>query len=245
LSAGYWSWEINTNLAYNHNTVRKGSGMDDPDYPGYKTGGIFGGVMNTIQIQSVGFPVNSFFVLQQVYDANGRLVEGLYADRNRDGEINENDYYRYRKSDPDVIMGIASDLNYKNWEFSFSGRMQLGNYVYNNICSANVFSNAVPPSNAYLSNVTKPGNDIHFSSFQLFSDYYVENASFFKMDFVSLGYQFNRSGKNSRGLCLSGIVQNVFTFTRYSGQDPEHADGIDGYMYPGSRVFLMEIKFDL
>jgi TonB-dependent starch-binding outer membrane protein SusC len=148
------SWEVGFNAAYNENKITKLTAIDDPTYVGVETGGIAGGVGNNIQIHSVGFPANSFFVYEQVYDENGKPIEGLYVDRNGDGTITNEDRYRYKKAAPDWIMGFSTSLNYKDWDFGFNGRINLNNYVYNNVWSAQATFNNLYNSVGYLNNIS-------------------------------------------------------------------------------------------
>ncbi|MCK4406048.1 MAG: SusC/RagA family TonB-linked outer membrane protein, partial [Bacteroidales bacterium] len=124
-------WEVGFNATYNKNEITKLTATDDPDYLGVATGGISGGVGNTVQMHSVGYSASSYFVYEQVYDANGNPIEGMYVDRNGDGEITDDDRYHYKDPAADFYFGISSYLQYKNWNFSFAGRANFGNYVYN------------------------------------------------------------------------------------------------------------------
>jgi iron complex outermembrane receptor protein len=237
--------EIGYNLSYNQNEITKLTMTDDPDYLGVFVGDISGGVGSKIQIHSVGYPSFSYFVYEQVYDANNKPIEGLYVDRSKDGVINEDDKYRYKKPAPDILMGISASLTHKNWDIGFSGRVSLENYVYNNVNSTNgTYLDLYNPGLNYLSNVLSSANEIEFSSAQYFSDYYVENASFFRMDNISLGYRFNNVLNNALDIRIGAVVQNAFVITEYKGLDPEVDGGIDNNFYPRARTFLMGITVD-
>ena len=239
------SWEIGYNVGYNDNKITRLTKTDDPNYIGVFVGDISGGVGSKIQVHSVNYPANSFFVYQQVYGAGDKPVEGLYADRSGDGVINEDDLYRYKKPAPDVQMGISSRLIYMDWEFSFAGRVSLGNYVYNNVKSTNgTYLDLYNSGLNYLSNVLSSTDEAGFSSAQYFSDYYVENASFFRMDNISLGYNFSNLLKNKANLRLSAVVQNAFVISKYTGLDPEVDGGIDNNFYPRARTFLVGVSVD-
>lgn len=233
-------WDIGFNLTYNKNEITKLTATDDPNYLGVFTGGILGGVGNTIQIHSVGYPANSFYVYEQVYDEEGHPVEGLYVDRNHDGQITVDDRYHYKKAAPDVFMGFSSLLNWKNFDFSFAGRISLGNYVYNNMFSNNGTYSSLYNSVGYLSNVTTSLLDTHFENPKYFSDYYVEDGSFLRMDHITLGYSFENF-KWAR-LRVYGTVRNAFLITGYDGLDPEVANGIDSNVYPRPRTFLFGVS---
>ena len=236
-------WQIDYNLSYNENKITRLTKTDDPTYLGVFVGGIAGGVGNTIQIHSVGYPANSFFVYKQVYDQNGKPIEGLYVDMNHDGVINTSDLYRYKKPAPDYAMGISSNLRYKNFDFSFSGRINIGNYVYNNVLSnRGTYLDVYNPGLNYLSNVLKASKDLQFANAQYFSDYFVENASFFRMDNISLGYQLPGFLQNKLNMHISAVVQNAFVITKYSGLDPEVDGGIDNNFYPRPRTFMLGLN---
>ncbi|MBN2612700.1 MAG: TonB-dependent receptor, partial [Bacteroidales bacterium] len=245
ISTSDLSWELAYNIGYNENKITKLTQTDDPSYQGVATGGISGGVGSNIQIHSVDYPVFSYYVYQQVYDNNGDPIEGLYVDREPDGVLNSSDLYRYKKPAADVLMGISSSLNYKNWDFSFSGRFSFGNYIYNNVASTRgTYLDAYNPGLNYTSNVLASSKDTKFSSAQYFSDYYVENGSFFRMDNISLGYRFTNLMQNKINLRVGAVVQNAFVITKYSGLDPEIFGGIDNNIYPRPRIFMLGVNVE-
>ncbi|HAL63950.1 MAG: SusC/RagA family TonB-linked outer membrane protein [Bacteroidetes bacterium 38_7] len=236
-------WDLGVNATYNKNKITKLTASDDPNYLGVLVGNISGGVGNTIQIHSVGYPSNSFFVYEQVYDANGKPIEGLYVDRNKDGKINDDDRYQYKKPAADVYLGINSRMQYKNWDFVFSGRANIGNYVYDNFSSNNsTYERLYRPEGPYLANVSADVAETDFKVPQYLSDYYIKNASFFKLDNIALGYTFDKLFNTGAKLRLSATVNNVFTITEYKGLDPEIFSGIDYSMYPRTRVFVLGLN---
>ncbi len=241
-----WKWDIGANAAFNKNKITKLTAIDDPSYLGVYTGGISGGVGNTIQIHSVGYPSNSFFVYQQVYGENGKPIEGLYVDRNHDGKITDADRYHYKSPNATTTFGVYTNLTYKKITLSTAGHAAIGNYMYNN-GSANrgVYSNLYRPEGPYLGNVTSDVFDVNFVNNQYLSDYYIQNASYFKLDYLSLTYDFGKLIKNTLGLRLSFTVNNVFTITKYKGIDPEVNLGIDNNVYPRSRVFVLGVNLSL
>ena len=230
-------WEVGVNVAYNKNEITKLTASDDPTYPGVETGGISGGVGNKVQIQKVGNPINSFYVFQQVYAENGKPLEGVYVDRNHDGQITDDDRYVYYKPDADVNIGFNTELSYKKWTLSASLRSSLGNYVYNNVASdAEMLADLW--TNNFIANRVTTAPFSNFSQAQYKSDYYVQNASFLKLDKVTLAY-------NLTDWCrLNFTAQNIFTITNYEGVDPEVAGGIDNNMYPRSRNFILGASFN-
>ena len=230
-------WEIGVNFAYNKNEITRLTASDDPSYLGVEVGDINGGVGNHIQIQQVGNPINSFYVFQQVYDEAGKPLEGVYVDRNHDGQITDNDRYVYYKPDADVNIGLNTELSYKKWTLSAAFRSSLGNYVYNNVAS-NTEMKADMWTNNFICNrvTTAPYSD--FSQAQYRSDYYVQNASFLKLDKMTLAYNV------CDWIRVHLTAQNVFTITNYKGVDPEVKDGLDKNMYPRSRNFIVGASFN-
>lgn len=240
------SWEVGFNAAYNKNEITKLTAieMTQDDYPGVETGGISGGVGNNIQINTVGYPKNSFYVYEQVYDENGKPIQGLYVDRNGDGQLTVDDKYRYKKSDPDVIMGFNTRVYWKNWDFGFAGRVSLGNYVYNNVWSNNGALNNIYDSSNYLQNVNQNAVFTRFQNPEYWSDYYIKNGSFLRLDNISLGHTFKNFNNNRMSIRLYGTAQNVFVISKYQGLDPEVSNGIDNNIYPRPRVFMMGLSID-
>ena len=230
-------WEIGVNLSYNKNKITRLTASDDPNYPGVEAGDISGGVGNKIQIQKVGYPINSFYVFQQVYDEAGKPLEGVYVDRNHDGQITDDDRYVYYKPDADVNIGLNTEVSYKKWTLSASMRSSLGNYVYNNVASdAEMLADLW--TNNFIANRISSAPFTNFSQAQYKSDYYVQNASWLKLDKVTLAY-------NVCDWCrVNFTAQNVFTITNYDGVDPEVANGIDNNMYPRSRNFILGASFN-
>ncbi|MCX6334565.1 MAG: TonB-dependent receptor [Bacteroidia bacterium] len=235
-------WEIGFNTTYNVNKITKLTIVDDSTYQGVYTGGIGGGTGNTIQIHSVGYPAYSFFVLEQVYGANGKPIENLFVDRDGDGQITTSgDKYRYQKPAPTVFMGFSSMLTYKNLDFSFNGRINLGNYIYNNVNSGSGVY-AYMGSTNYLQNKVRNLEYTQFENPRYFSDYYIENGSFLKLDNLALGYNFNNLGVDKLKMRIYASAQNLITITKYSGIDPEVFSGIDNNIYPRPRTFLLGIS---
>lgn len=238
-------WTIGVNFSYNENKITKLNKTDDPTYPGIPGGTISGGVGNTIENVNVGYPNSSFFVLQQVYGSNGFPIEGLYVDRSGlggsvTGEIKNK--YHYKKPAPNETIGLTSRFMYKKFDFSFSGRASIGNYVYNNVASENANYAGFYGQSGFFSNIPKQVNDTKFLNQQLFSDYYMENASFFRMDNMSVGYNFAQILGEKLKARLSFTVQNAFVITKYKGLDPEVDGGIDNNFYPRPRIFLVGLN---
>jgi iron complex outermembrane receptor protein len=237
---------IGVNFTYNKNEITNLSlpGTDGTKSPGIETGGIGGGVGNNIQIHTVGYSRNTFYVYQQVYNAAGKPVEGVYVDQNKDGIINSNDLYRYKPSDPDIFVGFNAQGSYKALSAGFALRASFNNYVYNNIHSGYGNYSAYYNSQGFLSNLSNNVLETKFEKPQLFSDYYIENASFLRMDNFFVAYRLNDLFKSKTGLSISANVSNVFTISKYSGLDPEIAGGIDNNIYPRPRTYTLGLSLD-
>jgi len=241
------SWDLGFNITYNKNEITKLTFTNDPTFPGNLTGGIAGGVGSTIQIQSVGFPKNSFYVYQQVYDKSGKPIESLFEDRNRDGVINVDDLYRYKSPDPKAFLGAYSNVNWNHWNAGFSLRANIGNYMYNNrFSNTGVQRNIIDPL-GFLANGSRNLLETNFTGNgdqYLLSDYYVENASFLRMDYINVGYNAGDLVSRHTNLRIGANVQNVFTVTKYKGLDPEVPGGIDNNFYPRPRIFSLTLGLD-
>jgi TonB-dependent starch-binding outer membrane protein SusC len=238
------AWEVGYNVSFNKSEITRLTATDDPTYKGVFVGDLSGGVGNTIQIHQVGYPAFSYYVYEQVYDKAGKPIEGLYVDRTGDGKITDEDKYIYHKPSPDVFMGFNSRFSYKNWDFSFSGRVNLGNYVYNNVNSGNGATAYMYNATGYATNVVQDALYTGWVNPKYWSDYYVQDASFLRMDNINVGYQFKKLAADKLGLYLSLTVQNAFVITKYKGLDPEVFNGIDNNIYPRPRVFLVGLKLD-
>jgi iron complex outermembrane receptor protein len=236
-------WNVGFNITYNDVKVTKLSKVEDPNAKGIPTGGIAGGTGNTIQIQSVGYRPRSFFVYQQIYDKDSKPIEGLYEDRNRDGIINEDDLYRYKASNPEVYMGFSTDVTYGKFTAGLVARANFGNYVYNNVASNRGVARAILDPANFLSNGFRDVLFTNFQNNQYFSDYYVKNASFLRMDNIFFGYNFGDVLAKKTNLRASFNIQNAFVITNYDGLDPEVFGGIDNNFYPRPRTFTLGLQF--
>lgn len=211
-------------------------------------GGIGAGTGGTVLVNKEGFTPGSFFVFKQIYDAQGRPIEGAFADLNGDGIINGEDRYVFHNSDPDVILGFATNFSYKNIDIGFNLRANIGNRVFNQVNATRSFNSLLDQGPA-LENI--PTN-IFNTGFQFqnlensLSDKFVENASFLRMDFATLGYTFPNWLGGKASLRLSTTIQNPFVITKYSGLDPEILNnGIDATIFPRQRQLLFgaNVKF--
>ncbi|MBL7740874.1 MAG: SusC/RagA family TonB-linked outer membrane protein [Chitinophagaceae bacterium] len=241
------TWDLGFNLTYNKNEITKLTFANDPNFPGNLTGGIAGGVGSTIQIHSISYPKSSFYVYQQIYDKDGRPIEGLFEDINRDGAINVDDLYRYKSPDPSVFLGAYSTVNYKKWSAGFTLRANVNNYMYNNrFSNTGVKRNIIDPL-GFLANGSRNILETNFTGngdTYLLSDYYIENASFLRMDNMNIGYNAGDLIRQNTNLRIGVNVQNVFTVTKYRGVDPEVSGGIDNNFYPRPRIFVLSLNLD-
>lgn len=226
------NWNVNFNANKFERRIRKMANGDNQ-----LVGGIGIGVES--QVHSVGFTPNSFFVFKQLYDPSGSPIEGAFADLNGDGVVNESDRYIYFNPDPDLILGFSTSFSYKNFDLGFNLRASVGNRILNVIKARNSFiTNAV---NGVLQNVHSNTLETEFlsaSSGGILSDMFVENASFLRMDYATLGYTFQNWLDGKAKLRIYTGVQNPFIWTKYSGLDPEINGGNDQTIYPRQRQFL-------
>ena len=193
---------------------------------------------------------------QQAYDATGKPLEGVYVDRNGDGQITSADRYRYKSARPNWILGGGANASYGGFNLAFTLRANLGNYVYNNVRSSAFYDRS---TTGFLVNRNQDVLNTGFTSAQYFSDYYVENASFLRMQNATIGYNFGEIIKKGTTLGISFAVQNVFVITKYSGLDPEVVNipnpsatgvtlptyGVDNTIYPRPRTFTVGLNFGL
>ena len=240
------SWNLGFNMAYNYNMVTKLTASDE-NATGVETGGISGGTGNNVQMITVGYPMRTFNLYQQVYDAQGRPISGVYVDRNNDGSITSDDKYLAHHPAPDFTFGFNTSFSWKNWTAALSGHASIGNWVYNNVASDTEML-ADLYTNNFVSNRVSSAVNSRFSQAQYLSDYYLQDGSFLKLDNFTLGYTFPKvmevSPDRFASLNIFGTVQNIVTFTKYTGIDPEIGDGIDNAMYPRPRTFVAGVKFN-
>ena len=240
-----WQWEVTANFTYNKNEITELTG--DADI--VLTGSISAGTGNRCQAHAVGYPHHSFYVYQQVYDANGIPLEGVYVDRNGDGAITSSDRYFYKSPDAPYTAGLSSRLQYKSWDLGFGLRASFDNYVYwDKEAGYSNVSKRYDSSFSYLQNVIPGAVERNWSTYDhALSDYFVHNASFLKCDNITLGYSFENlfKGGNYNGLTgrIYASATNVFTITKYDGIDPEVSGGIDNNMYP--RPLTIQVGLNL
>ncbi|GAB1416961.1 TonB-dependent receptor [Paludibacter sp.] len=242
-----FSWDLSFNATYNINKIEKLTVSDDPDYY-IRTGGISNGKDNTIQAHKEGYPAWSYFVFETKKDTNGNYY---FVDRFEDGQITDLDKYCYKSALAPFLFGLSSTFNYKQWDLSLAMRANIGNYVYNDYLANSLRgaekSNIVSSKTGGFNNVSKAAYNVFygdgFRSDKLnnwfFSDYLVENASFLRLDKVTLGYNLIKPGMR-----VYLTVQNPFVITKYRGLDPEKPGGIDNNFYPRSMVTMIGASYN-
>ena len=198
----------------------------------------------SIQVLSEGYEPYMFYLYHQLYDEAGLPIEGMYADLNGDGVIDNDDRYRIHSPAPDWIFGFSTNLRWKKWTLGCSLRANVGNYVYNGNAMNMGAWETVSFNNYQLNNIHSSYLLTNFQHRQRLSDYYLENASFLKMDNLSLRYTFGRVASWISNLYVSAMVQNVFTITKYSGVDPEVPSGCDREFYPRPRTYSLTVGID-
>ena len=238
------TWEIGGNVAYNSNKILEltNSGAAT-DYRRFGSTGYDGAFQNMVHY--VGNPASMFFVYEQVYDQDGRPIEGLFVDQNNDGVLDDNDLRPYHTADPNFTYGVNTKLQIKNWDFSVAGHGSAGNWVYNGIAANNSEIGAASIyANQYLRNRVKDALNTYWDMKKVLSDYYVQNAAFFRIDNITLGYTFqNLFGAKTTGRVYA-VCQNPFVFTKYKGLDPEVAGGIDLDVYPRPVSFQLGLNLN-
>lgn len=240
-------WEITGNFTYNKNEITELTG--EASRVKANDGGISAGTGNVVKYHTVGQPAGSFFVYQQVYDEAGRPLEGVYVDRNGDGQISESDKYFYKSPAAPYLAGLSMKFMYKAWDFGFNLRASFDNYVFNDRQASYVnVSKRYDSSFNYLQNTTAQAVKDNWSTYDhVLSDRFVQNASFLKCDNITLGYSFENLFKGGNYGGVSGrlylAATNVFTITKYDGLDPEVESGIDNSMYP--RPFTIQAGLNL
>lgn len=247
-----FTWDVQYNVSWNHNEITELVGGDD-GYIVQSGGTISKGNSTHVQAHTVGQPANSFWVYQQVYDENGKPIEGAFVDRDGNGIINSDDRYFYHSPAADVYMGLTMKFLYKRWDLSFALRASLGNYVYYDFLSnkAAISSSGLYSNSAY-SNTTQAAIDLGFTgtggSEYYLSDYFVRNASYLKCQNITLGYSFPALLKYNNQDHFSGrvffTVQNPFIITKYKGLDPEVSSGIDRNPYPRPMSFQLGLNLN-
>ncbi len=239
-----FSWDFGFNVAYNNIEITNIFEATDANFKGIPTSSV-----NDTKVgrHFVGYSPYTFYVSKQVYDpATGKPIEGLYEDLNRDGAVDDKDVYFYKKPAADVTFGINTQVTYKKFSLGLAAHGSVGNYLFNQYdATSGLLRNAKNPLN-FTGNVSRNYLESGFSNARYISDYYIQNASFFRLDNINLGYNVGAILKNKASLRISGSVQNVFVITNYKGLDPENSnsEGLDNNIYPRPRIISVGASID-
>ena len=237
-----WTWEFGANATWQNVEITNLTLVDNGKVTETLVGPTIDG--KNIQVMTEGQEPYSFFVYKQLYDINGKPIEGAYADLSDDGQITIDDRYCYHSPAADVLLGFNTNLRWKKLTVSAAFRASIGNYVYNAMAVNTGALETMKYSAPQLSNLHSSYLETGFKTRQFYSDHYVENASFLKMDNLTVSYDFGRIFRNAMGLKASVLVQNVFTLTKYSGVDPEVPNGFDSSFYPRPRIVSLSLGLD-
>ncbi|MBS1653825.1 MAG: SusC/RagA family protein, partial [Bacteroidetes bacterium] len=236
------TWDLSFNTTYNKNEITKLKFGDNTNFVAQIAGiGGNGGV----QANAVGYARASFYVFKQVYDqTSGKPIEDLWVDMNRDGQLTTSDLYIFKSPDPKMFYGFSTSVTYKKWNAGLNMRANVGNYMYNQVATNGAISKFLFSS--YLSNQSSDVLNTNFQGKGDFyqSNYYVQNASFLRMDNINLGYNMGKLKNSDINVRFNASVQNVFVITKYQGLDPEINGGIDSNGYPRPRTFVFGVGFD-
>ncbi len=234
VSNRHFSWDVSFNAAYNSSKITNLTATKDSSYPG-------SGFGNGVQINSVGNSPYAFYVYHQEYDKSGKPIEGVYEDINGDGKINTQDLYKYKSALPKYVLGFTTQFSFYKWSVSTVLRANIGNYMYNALATGATGSNVLN-SLGYLANTLTELTKSNFYYSQTSSDYFIQNASFLKMDNLTLGYNAGFVFHNKVGIRVNASCQNVFTVTKYTGIDPEIFGGYDAALYPRPRIYTLGLN---
>ena len=245
-----WSLRIGFNGTFQDTYFTKLNNINDPNYAIYTSSpgtGRTGGA--DLQMHTVGSAPYTFYTFQQLYDAEGNPIQNAFVDRNKNGQLDQGDRYNTGKSPaPDFFYGLNLKLSYKNWDFGFNGHGSVGNYAFNSFFAghaSSAFDTRAGLSN-FATTVLRTGWTATGISEQDYSDLYLEDASFFRMDDINLGYTFEKVGNTDLNIRVAAGVQNVFVITKYSGVDPEVSGvtGIDGTIWPRPRIYSLRVNLN-
>ena len=243
-----FTWQLGYNITWNSSKITKLTIGYNPDYPGINAGSASYDNGAVLQKHQVGSAPSTFWLYKQVYNEDGTPMQNTFVDLNGDGQITEADRYMTDKSPmPKIFMGLSSQFTYKNWDLGFNLRANFGNYVYNAFAAENSTIGNINTSMGFLTNydssIYTTGFKAISNNMQRTSDYFLENASFLKLDNLTLGYSFDKFITEKLSGRISFSVQNVFTVTNYTGLDPECA-AIDQNLWPQSRTYTLGLNLN-
>lgn len=244
-------WTINVNGTWQKTEITKLTNNGSDQYLGVKVGANMGGTGGYTSLYRVGYTPYTYYLYQQAYDENGKAIENVLVDRDGDGVITEQDrYVTGRSLLPKFFFGISSQVTYKKWDFGFNAHGSFGGYALNKVSMGNATSYSDDYSKGYLNNlstyVLETGWTKSITDQQKYSDMFLENASFFRMDDINLGYTFDKIGNWKGKIRVGASVQNVFTITKYKGLDPEitSTDGVDNNLIPRPRLYTVRMNIN-
>ncbi len=240
------TWDFGFNFTYNTTDITNLLKQQDPNFKGIDVSGIGGGTGNTIGKFTVGYSPYAFNVFQQIYDQNGKPIEGLYEDINRDGKVDNDDRYLYKKPAADFLVGFSTQVSIKKFSLGVTGHGMIGNYLYNNYNSNNGVLRAIKNPINFIGNAGVNYTETGFANNQYLSDYYIENASFLRFDNINLGYNFGNALGSKTFLRVNASIQNVGFISKYKGLDPENSSdqGVDNNIYPRPRIISVGFNLD-
>ena len=244
-------WTINVNGTWQDTKITKLTNNPTPDYLGVEVGANMGGTGGYTSLYSVGYSPYTYHLYQQAYDENGKPLQNVLVDRDGNGEITAQDRYITDKSiQPKFFYGIGSQFTYKNWDFGFNAHGSVGGYALNRIKMNTATSYSDDYTKGYLNNLSpycmETGWTATISELQKYSDMFLENTTFFRMDDINVGYTFDKIKNWGGKIRVAASVQNVFTITKYSGLDPELtvADGVDNNLIPRPRLYTLRLNIN-
>lgn len=245
-----FNWDLSVNFTYNKSKITNLLKNPDPSFKGIDVSSAGGGLSNYVGKFIVGYAPYTFYTYKQVYDEKtGKPLDGVFEDLNRDGKIDDNDRYLYKKPAPDFLLGFSTQLSYKKWSLGLAGHGSIGNYIYDQYNSNNGVLRAFKNPLNFVQNASPDYLNTHFTGTSIneyLSDYYVQNASFVRLDNINIGYNAGKVFHSGANLRLLAAVQNVFVITKYKGLDPENAsnEGTLFTIYPRPRIYSLGINLD-
>lgn len=237
-----WEWSVDGNFTYSISKITKLNVIDKED-SWVNTGTIS---RRSYQIHKVGEMPNTFFLLRQAYDDNGKPIEGKYVAKDgtiTDVQTDANKYITGKSSRVPYYYGVSSKLKYKNFDIGINGHGSFGNYVFN-YQEAKQSLMSLFSSEGVSGNISKMAMDRGFKQEQYFSDLFLEDGSFFRIDNITMGYTFNKLWKTIDAVRFAFSAQNIALLTKYSGVDPEIYDGIDNSIYQRPRIYTLSLNIN-
>jgi iron complex outermembrane receptor protein len=236
-----WRWSIGFNYTWQKSKITKLNTIDSEN--NFVNTGAISGTGKTVQVFMVDKTPYTFYLAQQAYDEAGNPIEGQYVQPDGSISSTETKYASDKSALPTSLIGFNTNLSYKNWDLGISGHGSFGNYIYNYVKADQYLQSAYSDQGSF-SNLLQSTVATGFDNQQLYSDYWLENGSFFRIDNITLGYTFNHLWNKSSSLRLSFNVSNLCTFTGYSGIDPEIYSGIDREVYPRPRTYTFGLNLN-